>query len=423
MGGTYIHLPDDSYLHVPDGVDMFQVKSRLSSMFPEHKPPVTPPLIRKPSVPMHEVNLMGGSSQNPDEVRPLDEQVNNLVKGAGRNLYTISSPGVAAGLIHQKAPGLLSKVPMVGPYLERTAPDIDKETLPNAALTVTTGIAGGMDAEPMEPVSRAAGAPHPEPRPLPSSSIATPARTSPPSSEFHPAMEVASLIPGKVGLATRLLKKLGVGRMPETPGELPIDYGTPEALRGQRVKEGTLEVEHPNPDAGAPFPRKTSWQGGNTDSIQVESILNRVPTSSGPGRPTPPTPETSNPGAPFPRRPSWQLLERPGAGAGTGPETGGEVIHTQPSAEASSMLKKRPSTARVPSTESVPQDEWDAGHQIDTQVEGTSKPRAYEPPSFIHRALPNRPGEINPHPRQYYPEQDISDEELGAHLKLKKKVQ
>lgn len=34
----------------------------------------------------------------------------------------------------------------------------------------------------------------------------------------------------------------------------------------------------------------------------------------------------------------------------------------------------------------------------------------------------NYPGEINPHPRRYYPEQDISDEELGNTLGLRKKI-
>lgn len=61
----------------------------------------------------------------------------------------------------------------------------------------------------------------------------------------------------------------------------------------------------------------------------------------------------------------------------------------------------------------VSDDEWTAGHDIDTHVENTRNP------SFPVRVRPNYPGEINPHPRQYFPEQDISDEALAAALKLK----
>lgn len=76
---------------------------------------------------------------------------------------------------------------------------------------------------------------------------------------------------------------------------------------------------------------------------------------------------------------------------------------------AASMLEK---SEPEPEPE-ISDDEWTAGHDIDTHVENTRDP------SFPVRVRSNYPGEINPHPRQYFPEQDISDEALAAALKLK----
>jgi hypothetical protein len=444
---TYVQLPDNSYLEVPAGVSDQEVHSRISGMFPDAfksdpsaASPIAPPTIGKPQAPdMRKVYLNTG---NPVPDRPGIDLLTKNGAGVARAIYSQTTPGV----IH----GLLKRFGVI-----QSGPDLIKETIPNAVATFAGGLEGAPEGAGGEggarPVERSGSN-------RPATRGPVPGRATPSKSTFGP-MDAATLLPGMAGRAARLLQKFGVGQAETAAPQMAepaADFGTPSHLRGQRVKAGTLEIDRGIPKSVRPEP---AWKSQPSGGTTVESILHRNPEA---GLAKPREGNPSNPGGPFPRKPTWQNQPTPESRAAS--DAAFNKLHPvsefksgmDPVAEAQWQesafgqkpvedigAKVRASQPPVPRTTTATA----KGRAIDNQALGNvmkgedarnlstsdlssrlqeaakSANRVKSGPDLLVKKMKaSDVGEINPHPRRYYPEQDISDEELGNTLGLRKKI-
>jgi hypothetical protein len=246
--------------------------------------PIPPPAIAKPSINMHPSFLIG----DPDK-DATPQSISDVGRGIGKNLYQISAPGIAASVLHKHAPGLVSRIPQVGPALEENATPI--EHLP-AQATENFALAGIPEGEAGE-IGEA------QPEAARSSVKVAPRVIAKPSTPAAPAESTRGVIgrAGEVALrraghipGVQAVKDIGyIVRGPKaavvapvaTPAPIPesvpetngIPWGSggegPLDLRGRRIPEeppelttpsrtlpGQIgkEVIGPHPQAAAPIP-------------------------------------------------------------------------------------------------------------------------------------------------------------------------
>lgn len=204
--------------------------------------PVAPPPLGKPTVNMQKVNLLGGTSQNPDVQRPITDQVGEL--GAGALKSTAHVAAMAPVMLHR---GLQSRgiAPQGDIYPgEHTTEQVAKQDLPNAALMV----AGGMDSP--EPELAPQG--RPIETPSPSSSPTAPGmakRVGTVLVKKIPGVKLASdLMDAVKGPDAPAAKVPNQAPVPETNG---IPWGTggqgPIDLRGKMIPKESANVPQPEP--------------------------------------------------------------------------------------------------------------------------------------------------------------------------------
>lgn len=588
---TWVQLPDQSYLEVPAGISDDQVKAKISAKFPDAYGSKANSPIAPPAVPLYKPNVEHEGPQ------PLTDTLKSMGSSLVKQGMQLSAPGIMATILKKKSPGLVSKIPFKGPQVEHAA--LSPEDLTRQAeMAVSLPAAEGMgEVGGVAPVENPATV-RPQPRMTPS---ATPRTASVPNG-MGTALDVASMAPGSIGLAARVLKKFGIGRDAAAPkpveAPVPTTGGVPWGSGGQ----GPLNLRGKNIPTPTPVTRpEPAWKSLQKEGEQVPSVMegHAAPISGRTTFPQPIAPKSPRP------EPAWKKLQ-PTESESTAPinrgDPGGVDISKNVFMAGSSKMIWSPARQRWEKYESpsspppqleprlvkksieststpisnllrmednseierqaqgigtqkqliirprggkdnpfknppyVSQDEWDAGHQIESQVENTPKPsttvfhgsplrnahdmlhkgitssdphagpwvtsneesaRGYsnppsrqelinrggaqgtvvrakvptdwlteaskldpdqaealgeydlggriipphmieshtdfgfmkppiatspkwESPSFIHRALPNRPGSINPRPRSYHPEQEITDEELANRLGLKR---
>lgn len=192
--------------------------------------PIAPPVLAKPSVDMKPVYLMGGSSQNPDEVDrkpgvdPTMESLGKIGAGALEGMaHTAASPVATVHRLLQRH----GVAPQGDIYPgEHTSEQIEKQDVPNAVMMM----AGGPEAEEATAgVSRA--------RAIPEAAVSRTAEA--PGMAMRVGKVIARKIPG-VGLASDLIDAVRGPEPPAPPTPKPFripEYGTPQELRGRVIPQ------------------------------------------------------------------------------------------------------------------------------------------------------------------------------------------
>lgn len=257
--------------------------------------PIAPPAVQRPNVPMHPAFLAG--DPNKDATPPSFGEV---AEGMARNLYQVSTPGIATSVLNKNAPSVAQHLPAA----------MRDNATPIAQLPMQVAENFTMMAA---PETEGAGVEAPKPG-VPK--IAP--KISPPSPEGPGMMarvgslvsrEAKSHIPffgrsvskptfGDVADAVRgpeaptpTPPKPAIAKIPETEG---IQWGTggkgPIDLRGQRIPvkpvyPGAHLPEKPPTNPGAPFPEKPPAEvfkargletGGQSPQQPPESALGKI---------------------------------------------------------------------------------------------------------------------------------------------------
>lgn len=297
---------------------------------PSAASPIAPPTLRPPQIPMSKVMLTGGTSENPDLQRPVTEQVGQVGAGMVKGLANASGPVTAHRLLQNKG--------IVGSGdLYSGEPDLKGNV--NAAAQLTA--LGGIDAAEATPTMGTPRIPPPE------------TAAEGPGMAMRLAKVGIKRIPG-VKLAGDLVDAVrGPAPKPQPTVPPPVaikDYGTPAELRGTRL-----------PPPGSEALR----EGGRIPPPEPSSGLGQV--------------KIGRPGEVYGRQ---ELLENKGIQEGMREDMGRQqsAVGREAFDRSSPAISKRDMHDQINEENSIPSDEWDAGHEIGTEQENTPKPVIARPP-------------------------------------------
>lgn len=138
MPDVEVEGPDGNTYQFPDGTDknaaIRYFKAKGIGVSRSASSPIPPPPVQRPNIPVEKEYLLGGG-----KVRPITESVGELAEGA------LKSTGHLAAVTPVVAHRILQKHGIMGPGSrlfpgEHTMEQVEKEDVPNAALTVLGGI-------------------------------------------------------------------------------------------------------------------------------------------------------------------------------------------------------------------------------------------------------------------------------------------
>jgi hypothetical protein len=292
-------MPQDPYASIATAAaDPY---SSIASQDRSAVSPIAPPTMAKPRVNMHPSFLIGDPNKD-STPQPISE----VGKGIARNLYQVSAPGIAASILHQDKPGLVSRIPKVGPSLERNATPARRlpgQLIENFALMSAPegGAEGG--------ASRVAEAERP--------SAASPTRIASPSAE-------PSTVLGRVGeVAVRR-----AGHIPGVQAVKDIAY----------IARGEKPAPVPAVAKPAPIPETNGIQWGTRGEGPLDLRGKMIPQEP---------PELTTEARTLPGQIGREVIHPKITPAEPIPPRSGLALPPGPQSEAGSMVRSMESPARM----------------------------------------------------------------------------
>lgn len=342
----YVKLPDGSYGKFDAGVGDDAIRSAIVRDFPDAfrkvQSPIAPPKLRPPNVDMHRSYLMGPAEDDPDRAgEQLTEELMGMVNSTAMGLARASGPNI----IYQQGRKMLHKpedtrygmgMPGTQEVIQTALPfflgpeAMGESTMARGAVRGAVrgaeaaegaGVAAPVARGRVPPLTRSSGK-------VPAAAVRG-AATGAPSAPNVPniARDLLDVVKPSVGhrmdAGSRLLKRLGLGSRESS--SIPLS-----------------DIAAPGERGGFPQP---------TEAEQIASFQNREYNAALGSTRSPNLKVQSN------------RME-------ANPPHEPAPVHT-PSGGARQILQKQMKVKMG----DIPADEWQAGHEIESQVEGTPRPR------------------------------------------------
>lgn len=351
--GQSYQFPDDakddeilSFLN-QHHADVAQVNSIGTDRLKSGQTPVSPPPVPK----MQKVNLAGGTSANPDPVRPMSSQIGDL---AGGMIKSTGHVAVAAPTILQRIAQRHNVLPQGDVFPgQHTAEQVEKVDLPNAAM-MTIGGMEGLESSP-EAGASAAGLRSSAEGDAAAASSGVESSSRPPAPvqaaakglvKEPPVAGTRSNVRDALGLAHGLIKPHSPFAWSDAATSIqsilrkhnaatePIADPVPEPPTGAGTYGSPVDMWGKMIEKPAPVPRpEPAWKTNPPQGTPVESILEKsaAPVSRRTTFPTEAEPKPTRPA------PSWRGKDTSGTPVeSVAPHTQGDL--TQP--DVQSLLEK-----------------------------------------------------------------------------------
>lgn len=409
----YVRMPDGSYGKFRADAPPDVIRSAIQKDFPDHfrsaASPIPPPALRRPD-PMHQHYNIGPEDKTPV---PLQDELMNMGKSLLKSMYGVTGPGAIHHVIQSN----------VGSPANRAAgrQSLEDSILPALMLAIPGAEEGAGEASGMAGRAARSSTNLSEAIPSRSSAVRPPAsapflgRTTTPTTGGV-ASDLLELVAPKASARLKAGGRL-LGRIKGRAEEAnPPDSPEPIKFRpGEATSTAPIVRRNPSTYA-APMEQAPK----STQEILTRSKITK---------PRPPRPE-----------PAWKRLQKTEGGKS---EKGGEGEKSEKSGKsgegdavkrtdnpfddtvgASSTIEQDPTMPRPPQRRATdalkrergtgsPADRAPANAPTNAPVTATST--AKNTPA-VRKFKMGQTGDINPHPRRYYPEQEITDEEVKRAL-------